>query len=117
MKASASLNASKQKTHGETLSQLRGNTLGDTVAGVRIVQGTGGIAFRNYVKCRKRNRMIMRLVYSPGIVVQPRVDAMTIPLHSGHWGQIRPGKCLDYDPIRSKISRIFMTVLVFKMLM
>ena len=37
--------------------------------------------------------------------------------HSGHWGQIRPGKCLDYDPIRSKISRIFMTVLVFKILM
>ena len=37
--------------------------------------------------------------------------------HSGHWGQIRPGKCLDYDPISSKFSRISMTVLVFIILM
>ena len=27
--------------------------------------------------------------------------------HSGHWGQIRPGKCLVYSLIRSNIPDIF----------
>ena len=56
---------------------------------------------------------------------RPVSDGLTSKMHgileglrySGHWGQIRPGKCLDYDPIRSNFSHIFMTVLVFKILM
>ena len=28
--------------------------------------------------------------------------------HSGHWGRIRPGKCLVYSPTRSKLSHIFL---------
>jgi len=33
--------------------------------------------------------------------------------HSGHWGEIRAGLSLVYGPIRSNISHIFLTSLMF----
>ena len=71
------------------------------------------VAVENLQESVQENRSMVEVHYEQSV----NWRRSWINIHSGHWGQIRPGKCLDYDPIRSKFSRISMTVLVFKILM